>query len=380
MPSRWRNKLNASKNYKIGLIVNPIAGMGGSVGLKGTDGKIYKKALEMGAEPITPRRTTEFLSMLENLNRIKFLVAPDQMGANLMESLKIEYSILGEIKQETTSKDTKKIANLMLKENIDLLVFCGGDGTARDIYDAIDMKIPVIAIPSGVKMFSSVFALNPRSAARILDNFIAENIETEEREVLDINESSFREGRLDSKLYGYLKVPKIPELIQESKSGSKLGRSAEENKQEIANDIMEKIKNDVLYLLGPGTTVKAITDKLNLPKSLLGIDALYDRKIIASDINEERILNLLENYDQVKIILTPIGGQGFLLGRGNKQFTPKVLKKIGKENLIVVSTEDKIRKLDCLRIDTGDYETDNLLKGFIKVIIGFKEELIKRIE
>jgi len=369
-----------AKDYKIGLIVNPIAGMGGSVGLKGTDGYIFQKALEMGAEPITPRRTVEFLSMLENVHRIKFLVAPDQMGANLMKNLKLDYSILGEIKHETTSKDTKRIAKSMLEERIDLLVFCGGDGTARDIYDAIDMRIPVIAIPSGVKMFSSVFALNPRSAAKILDNFLAKNIETVEREVLDINESSFREGRLDSKLYGYLKVPKIPELIQESKSSSKLGRSAEENKQEIAQDIIEKIENDVLYLIGPGTTVKAITDKLNLPKSLLGIDALYNRKIIASDINEEQILNLLEDYDRVKIILTPIGGQGFLLGRGNKQFTPKVLKKVGKENLIVVSTEEKIRKLDCLRVDTGDYETDNLLKGFTKVVIGFKEELIKRIE
>lgn len=372
--------MNVSKNYKIGLLVNPIAGMGGSVGLKGTDGKVYKKAIEMGAKPITPRRTVEFLSMLKNVNRIKFLVAPDQMGANLMKNLKFDYSIIGEIKQETTSKDTKRIAKLMLEEKIDLLVFCGGDGTARDIYDAVDLKIPVIAIPSGVKMFSSVFALNPHSAAKILNNFITENIEPEEREVLDINESSFREGRLDSKLYGYLKVPKVPELIQESKSGSKLGRSAEENKQEIANDIIEKIKNDILYLLGPGTTVKAITDKLNLPKSLLGIDALYNRKIIASDINEEQILNLIENHDNVKIILTPIGGQGFLLGRGNKQFTPEVLKKIGKENLIVVSTEEKIRKLDCLRIDTGDDETDNLLKGFTKVIIGFKEELIKRIK
>jgi predicted polyphosphate/ATP-dependent NAD kinase len=371
--------LNSSRNYKIGLIVNPIAGMGGSVGLKGTDGKIYKKALKMGAEAITPKRTTEFLSMIEHVERIQFLVAPDQMGANLMKNLELDYSILGEIKQETTSKDTKKIAKSMLEEKVDLLVFCGGDGTARDIYDAIDMRIPVIAIPSGVKMFSSVFALNPRSAAKILDNYVVENIETEEREVLDINESSFREGRLDSKLYGYLKVPKIPKLIQESKSGSKLGRSAEENKQEIANDIIEKIENDVLYLLGPGTTVKAITDRLNLPKSLLGIDALFYGKIIASDINEEQILNLLKNYKKVKIILTPIGGQGFLLGRGNKQFTPKVLKIVGKENLIVVSTEEKIRKLDCLRVDTGDYEIDKLLKGFTKVVIGFKEELIKEI-
>lgn len=366
---------------KVGLIVNPIAGMGGSVGLKGTDGDIYKKALKMGAKPITPKRTIEFLSNIKNIDKISFIVAPNKMGADLMKQLDLDFKVIGKVKQETTSENTKQIAKSMVdKEEVDLLVFCGGDGTARDIFDAIDMKVPIIAIPSGVKMFSSVFSLNPLSAAKILDNYILENIETEEREVLDINEESFREGRLDSKLYGYLKIPKIPEFVQESKSGSQLGQSSEISKLGIAHHIVKNMENEILYFLGPGTTVKAITDELKEPKSLLGVDALYNKKIIASDINEERILKLLKKYKKAKIILTPIGGQGFLLGRGNKQFTPQVLRKIRKENIIVISTEDKIRKLDCLRIDTGDNEMDNLLKGFIKVIIGYKEEVIRKIE
>ncbi|MFX1435246.1 MAG: ATP-NAD kinase family protein, partial [Promethearchaeota archaeon] len=278
------------------------------------------------------------------------------------------------------SEDTIRIAKTMLKKEIELLIFCGGDGTARDIYDAIDMKKPVIAIPSGVKMFSSIFALNPRAAAQLFEAFLMENIDTEEREVLDINEDSFRQGRLDSKLYGFLKVPKIQKLIQSSKDGSIIGSSVEENKHEIALDVIEKMEDDTLYLLGPGTTVKSITDHLHLKKNLFGVDAIYNKEFIGADLNEKAILKLLEKYGKVKIVVTPIGGQGFIFGRGNKQFTPPVIKKVGKENMIIISTKEKIRNLECLRVDTGDFEIDKSLKGLVKVITGYKQEMIKKVE
>ncbi|MFX0104717.1 MAG: ATP-NAD kinase family protein [Candidatus Hodarchaeota archaeon] len=364
---------------KIGLIVNPIAGMGGSVGLKGTDGNIFQEAIRMGATPVAPQRVSELLSQIKRKKEIFFLVAPGIMGVEYIKDKGFKFEVIGKIREHTTSEDTKSIAKEMINKTIELLVFCGGDGTARDIYDAIGLKKPVVALPAGVKMFSSVFALNPRAAAQIVDKFLEEVVETQEQEILDINEDLVRDDILESRLYGYLKVPKILSLIQPSKSGSRLGKTAQENKQEIAQFIIESLGKDILYLLGPGTTVKAITDNLDLPKTLLGIDAICNKKVIGEDLNEQRILELLKKFVNAEIIITPIGGQGFIFGRGNKQFTPKILKIIGKKNIKIIATSEKMRELDCLRVDTGDIEVDNMLKGFTKVIIGYKEELVLQI-
>lgn len=365
---------------RIGLIVNPIAGMGGSVGLKGTDGDIFKKAIKMGAKPITPKRVRSFLSNLKNIGNMLLLVAPGNMGANIVKETGMNFEIIGNINQETTAEDTKRIAKMMKQQNIELLIFCGGDGTARDIFDAIGLSIPVIAIPSGVKMFSSVFALNPKAAAQIVNKYAKETIETQAKEILDIDEDAFRDNRLVSKLYGYLMVPKVQNLTQNSKDSSKSGRSVKENKTEIAQQIINTFKKDTLYLLGPGTTVKSITDYLDLGKSLLGVDAIYNKSLIGEDLNENGIIKLLNKYPIRKIIVSPIGGQGFVFGRGNKQFTPKVLQKVGRKNIIIIGTEEKIKSLKCLRVDTGDDEIDKMLVGLTKVIIGYKEELICNIE
>ncbi len=365
---------------KIGLIINPIAGMGGSVGLKGTDGEIYKEAIKMGATPVTPIRANELLSNVKNKDNITLLVAPGKMGANVVKDIGMDYRIIGETGKDTTKEDTKRIAKQLVRESIDLLIFCGGDGTARDIFDSIGLEKPVLALPAGVKMFSSVFAINPRAAAQIIDKFIEETIETQEKEVLDIDEELFRKDILQAKLYGYLKVPKILSLIQSGKTGSGSGRTIEENKQEIAQFIIENMKNDILYLLGPGTTIKAITDNLSLPKTLLGIDAVYNKQILGKDLNEMGILELISLYPNAEIIVSPIGGQGFIFGRGNKQFTPNILKVVGKKNIRIIATSNKMRELKCLRVDSGDFKVDEQFKGFTKVIIGYKEELIIQIE
>jgi len=363
-----------------GFIVNPVAGMGGSVGLKGTDGDLYKKALKMGAKSITPELIEQFLVEIKNKDKITFLTAPGIMGEVYLNSKQFNYDVIGQIEEETSSNDTKNIAKLLLKKKVELIVFFGGDGTARDIFDSIGLNLPVIAVPTGVKMFSSVFAINSRAAAQLIDAVILNNLDFEEREILDINESSYNKGILDSNLYGYLKVPKVPNLIQTGKDTSITGNVNEINKKEIALHIIETMKKDVLYLLGPGTTVKAITDQLNLPKTLLGLDAIYNKQVIEKDLNEEDILKLLETYNQVRIIVSPIGGQGFIFGRGNKQFTPKIIEKIGKKNVIIISTKDKLRSLKCLRIDSTNIEIDDLFKGLVNVVAGFKEEIIYQIE
>ncbi|MFO8018212.1 MAG: ATP-NAD kinase family protein [Promethearchaeia archaeon] len=366
---------------KIGLIVNPIAGMGGSVGLKGTDGDAYQKALKLGAEPVTPQRMSQFLSHLEVEKEVYFLVGPEKMGENIIKETEFNYEVIGTLEgDKTTAEDTKRIAKMQKENGIDILIFCGGDGTARDIYDVLDLDIPVLGLPSGVKMFSSVFALNPQAASEMLEGFIDENLEIIEKEVLDIDEDAFREGKLKSKLYGYLKVPKLEKLIQDGKQGSKSTRSLKEKKQEIAHFLIQNMEDDVLYLLGPGTTVKTISEQLNISKTLLGIDAIYNEKVVKLDVNEEEILNLLNKYDNAKIVISPIGGQGFIFGRGNKQFTPEVINKVGKANILVISTEDKLTGLECLRVDTGDEEVDKMLRGFMKVIIGKNQKLMMEVD
>jgi len=352
---------------RIGLIVNPVAGMGGSVGLKGTDGNMYKKALEMNAKPITPERTKEFLSYIKNIENITFFTAPGRMGEDYLREINISFKVVGSISENVSAEDTKKIAEEMVKK-IDLLIFVGGDGTARDIYDAVGLKKPVVAVPSGVKMFSSVFAVSPRAAA--------EGTDLKEEEVLDIDEDAFRNNKLSATLYGYLNVPYIKRLLQSGKEASRTDKHTMEDKEGIARHIIEEMDDEILYLFGPGTTTKAITDKLNLSKTLLGVDAVFKRKLVGKDLNEEGILKLLKKYNKVRIVITPIGGNGFIFGRGNKQFTFDVIRRIGKENIIVIGTESKLRNLNCLRVDTGSLEVDKTLQGYIKVVTGYREEMM----
>jgi predicted polyphosphate/ATP-dependent NAD kinase len=363
----------------IGLIVNPVAGMGGSVGLKGTDGEMYKKALELGAKPVAANRTRDLLGHIEHRDSITLFVAPGTMGEEYVEGYGIPFTVIGTADSETSAQDTKRISDEMVNSGIRLLIFVGGDGTARDIHDAIDARVPVVAVPSGVKVFSSVFAVSARAAAQIVDAFV-EGVDVTEEDVLDIDEEAFRDDRLASKLYGYLLVPSARSFLQGGKAASSVGGSALESKKEIAMYLVEAMDMETLYLVGPGTTLRAITDEMSLPKTLLGVDAILGRKLFGKDLNEEGILGLLENHETRKIIVTPIGGNGFIFGRGSKQFTPEVIRQVGKENIMVVGTQDKVSQLDCLRVDTGDSELDERLSGHVEVTVGYRQGMMMEVK
>ena len=356
--------------------------MGGAVGLKGTDGTdILNKAIRLGAKPIAQKRAEHFLLELNNLMpNVKLFVGGGLMGENAIKKFGFDYKIFGERKKSTTSEDTINLASILAKSDLDLLVFCGGDGTARDIEKAVNLSIPVLGVPTGVKMHSGVFAVNPIAAAKIAVKFLNDTLPVKETEIMDVDEKAFRNGHLSAHLYGYVLSPYEPLLLQGNKLGSPTTESELRNQAAISVYVIEKMVDNTLYIIGPGTTTRTITDLLDANKTLLGVDLFYNKKIFAQDVNEKKILDAI-NTKKAKIIVTPIGGQGFVFGRGNQQISSAVIKAVGLKNIIVVSSKSKLSNLKHLRVDTGDQKLDDLFRANkLKVIIDYGIEYIVKVE
>jgi predicted polyphosphate/ATP-dependent NAD kinase len=366
--------MDSSLTKTVGFLVNPVAGMGGAVGLKGTDGKeILAKAIALGAKPVASAKAEIYLSKLSQAKEhISLIVGAGNMGELQAKKMGFQYKVVGEEKSDTTPQDTQNIARQIRDAKVDLLVFCGGDGTTRDIYKAVDMNVPVLGVPTGVKMHSAVFAVTPLAAARVTLNFLFGGLPLHEAEVMDVDEQAFRAGRLSAELYGYLLSPFEPHLIQSEKIATPMTENELENQAAIAVYIIEEMKPDIYYILSAGSTTRTISDLLDEKKTLLGVDIFLDKKIVARDVNEQQILKTIADK-LARIIVTPIGGQGFIFGRGNQQISPKVIRKIGLENIIVIATKSKLDHLPSLRVDTGDAKLDEAFKARgIKVISDYK--------
>jgi len=295
------------------------------------------------------------------------------MGEDEARNCGFTFTVFGDRKKETTAEDTVEAAKRITDAGADLLIFCGGDGTARDILDAVDTKLPVLGVPTGVKMHSAVFAVDPKAAARISTEFLWEELPLREAEVMDVDEEAFREGRLSARLYGYMLTPYEPSLIQGAKMASPMTESEVRNQAAIAIYIIENMEPHVIYIIGPGTTTRTIADLLDEEKTLLGVDLFCNKKLVAKDVNEKQILKEIQGKT-AKIIVTPIGGQGFIFGRGNQQISPAVIRRVGQNNIVVVATKDKLRNLKSLRVDTGDPKLDDAFRGYIKVTTDYREE------
>ncbi len=366
----------------LGFLVNPIAGMGGAVGLKGTDGRdILQKAVILGAKPIAPARAESFLSELKSVKKnVQLVVGAGQMGEDEARNCSFAAKVLGERKEVTSPEDTKEIAGEIRNAGVDLLVFCGGDGTARDILEVVNINLPVLGVPTGVKMHSAVFAVGSRAAARIAIGFLAGGLPLREAEVMDVDEQAFRGGRLSAKLYGYALTPYEPHLIQGMKISSLTTEREMRNQAAMALFIIENMKPNVVYIIGPGTTTRTIGDLLDAKKTLLGVDLFCNKKLTGKDVNERQILKEIKGKT-AQIIVTPIGGQGFIFGRGNQQISSEVIQQVGLDNIIVVATEDKLGNLRSLRVDTGDSNLDEILRGHpLKVITDYRTERLMRVE
>ncbi len=348
----------------LGFIVNPVAGMGGAVGLKGTDGKqTLKKAILLGAKPTASQRAETFLSELSvSKASLKLLVGAGSMGESEAKKHGFSLEIKGQVGKETTSEDTKRTVKAMLDSGVDLLVFCGGDGTARDIQEVVDTKVPVLGVPTGVKMHSAIFAVSPIAAARVTIRYLWGEVPLHEAEIMDIDEEAFRAGHLSAELYGFMLSPFEPHLIQGNKLESAMTEDELRNQAAMAIYIIEQMKPNVLFVVGPGTTTRTIADLLDQKKTLLGVDVILDKKIIAGDVNEQQILRATKDK-AAQIIVTPIGGQGFIFGRGNQQISSKVIRQIGVCNVVVIATKSKLDRLKSLRVDTGDLELDKELRA-----------------
>jgi predicted polyphosphate/ATP-dependent NAD kinase len=359
---------------KIGLIINPIAGMGGRVGLKGTDGMV-QRAIELGAIPQAPKRAKKALIELVHMkDSIQLVTAYGEMGESVGKEFGFNTkTVYRSSKLNTSSEDTIKAAREIMKENIDILIFAGGDGTARDIFNGVGLHCVTIGIPAGVKIHSPVYAKNPKKAGELVRKYINGKIkEVNEVEVLDIDEDAYRRGIVNTQLYGYLNIPYEKNFTQNRKAPSPLSERANQNL--IGLEIIDNMEEDILYIIGPGTTTRAIMENLNLPNSLLGVDLVMNKNIVKNDVTEKEILKEIKGR-KCKLILTPTGGQGYILGRGNHQISPSVIEYVGKNNIIVVSTREKIKSLQGrpLMVDMGNEEVDKSLSGYMRITIGYGE-------
>jgi predicted polyphosphate/ATP-dependent NAD kinase len=358
------------------------------VGLKGSDGlHVQRKALALGAVPHAQDRALEALARLRSVDGLEVVTWAGTMGENAARIAGFAPTVAGAAAlEDSTADDTRAAAAEMGELGVDLLLFAGGDGTARDICEALGGVSgegpPVLGVPAGVKIHSAVYATNPLNAGDLAALFLSGRVSAlRSAEVMDIDEEAVREGRVSARLYGYLRVPLRTSLVQSVKSASGPGEAAAMDA--IAAAVTESMQPGTLYLVGPGTTTRAIAARLGLEKTLVGVDALANGELLASDLNEGQILAMIDAREpgEVKIIVTPVGGQGCIFGRGNQQLSPDVLARVGRDNIIVVSTQEKLNALSSspLWVDTGDRDVDAMLAGHMRVITGYKEEGICRV-
>jgi predicted polyphosphate/ATP-dependent NAD kinase len=365
----------------IGLVVNPIAGLGGRVGLKGTDGETAeRRALELGAVPEASNRAATALQSLHRLvPAVALLVAPGSMGEAAAKAAGVHHLVVGSLTgSRTSAADTRRLARDLRGAGAELLLFAGGDGTARDVESAVGTRVAALGIPAGVKIHSSVFAVDPRAAGEIAAA-VARGISVElvDEEVVDFDEDAYRAGRIELRLHGVLQVPHLARLVQSRKVPSPSTTSIA--LQEIAIDVAERVGHDVL-VLGPGTTTRAIAQRLGVAKTLVGVDVIDHWGLVASDVNEKQLIALAMKR-ALRLVISPTGGQGFLFGRGNQQISPAVIKLVGRDRIEIVCAPAKLAALGGrpLLIDTGDSSVDAMLAGYFAIVTGYGERTMYRV-
>lgn len=363
---------------KIGFLVNPIAGMGGKVGLKGTDG-VYNEAVERGAEPVSSHRARRCLRDIDHGHQ--WYTPGGVMGEAILKEFFSDEEVI--VVQPTVTEvhlaskeDTREAVRAFLDEDVDIILFCGGDGTARDIFEVVGKEKPILGIPAGVKMHSGVFGVDPEAAAALFNLYAEGRADLGMLEIMDLDEDLYRSGRWEIKLHGEALSLNEPHYIQLGKQSFR-AVGEEDIKHDIASYMIEEMERypGHLFVLGPGSTTAKIQELLELDHTVLGVDILMNKKILSLDVSEESIMDAAADAEGIKIVVSVIGNQGFFLGRGNQQISSKVVRQAGLKNIYIISTPAKLQKTKCVRVDTGDPELDREIreKGYMRVVQGFRE-------
>lgn len=367
---------------RLGFVLNPIAGMGGTVALRGSDGaEVLARALRLGARPVARKRARHALRAVAEIDSsISLLAAPGVMGCDLAEEVGLPAKPTGRVPAgETSADDTREAARVMVEAGVDLLLFAGGDGTARDIHGVVDEELPVLGIPTGVKMHSGVFAATPTAAGELAAKFLKSRgaAPTRLADVADVDEACIRAGQVSAQLCGVARVPSASSVL-----GSKSSQRTGDAELEAAcAEVAAGLDPGAVYLFGPGSTTQRVLDQLGLQGALMGVDAVKDGRLIGLDLHEAALLELVSAEPDVRLVLGVIGGQGSLLGRGNQQLSPKVLRRARRDQITVVAGEEKLVALQppVLRVDTGYGWLDRQLSGYIRVRVAPRRTMLMKV-
>ena len=365
---------------KLGWIVNPYAGIGGAEALKGSDNTAERDQLLMsGVQLRAAQRAQQFLAALMAANLdLEFVTWGGLMGADYLSNAGIESEVVGVSSVPSTAEDTINAARTIAETGVDLLIFVGGDGTARNVFDAIGTQLPALGLPSGVKMQSGCFAVTPTAAAEVIKGLhAADLVDLRLQEVRDLDEKAYREGVVKSRYYGELNVPEIGQFVQATKVG---GVEVEELVlDEISAELTELFEPDALWIIGPGTTTRAFMEYNHLDNTLLGVDVVHCGEVVALDVTASQLLALIDDWQgEVHVLVTAIGGQGHVFGRGNQQFSPEVLRRVGKASVTVAMTKTKLVGLANrpLIMDSNDPVLDAEWSGLIPVVTGYHDHVL----
>jgi predicted polyphosphate/ATP-dependent NAD kinase len=384
----------ALSNFTFGLVLNPLAGLGGPAGLKGSDALTTKSvAAERGVKAKAADRLRAVLLGIKALQEksligsVKFVCASGVMGENLCSEFKetFEIDVVYQAPDHTQAQDTRAAAEQIMKHSVDVLLFVGGDGTARDIYSVVGEEQCVLGIPAGVKMHSGVFAVTPKAVVSVIESMANHRlVAARMAEVRDIDEEAFAQGKVKTRHYGEMMIPDDQLLVQSVKCSGML--DDELMLEELCSFIYEELEDDTLYILGSGGTLKQLKHTLGIEEpTLLGVDVCFfdgqKVELLLRDAHEQQIFDLMSQYPKAKIILSIIGGQGIVLGRGNQQISPRVIRQAGLANLQFISTQEKVRALNgrALHVDSGSDELDKELSGYHKIICGYDDAILYEI-